>query len=246
MSLTSGAYRVHSLFQNIIPTPYAVDPTTYQLIKSIPHQKRFHKTFRISILLSFFLFFIPFCFGRFIWLLHHWKSYTVYHVDQIIVYIFYLTATFLFIPACWTQHKKCTELIFVLNQRCKLINIKTHNSASSAVLEVVNFSVHLPFIGKSSIKEIVIYCLSSACFIVILGVTALPFAITYDPVQLVIERSAILVKIFIYWSFMIFAGTSILSVLLKIIVFLEGILYYSTSIHFHRCPFSTWMRFKFK
>ncbi len=99
-----------------------------------------------------------------------------------------------------------------------------------------------------SIKEIAIYCVSGAFFIVILGVTALPFAISYDPVQLVIGRSTIFIKIFavfIYWSFMIFAAATVLSVLLMIIVFLEGILYYSTSIHFNKYPYSTWMKLKF-
>ncbi len=93
---------MHSLFQKIIPMPYAVDFPNSQIIKCANHQKSFHKVFRILVLLAIILLFVPFCFGRFIWLLHHWKSYTVYCVDQIIVYMFYLTAAFLF-----TQKGKC-------------------------------------------------------------------------------------------------------------------------------------------
>ncbi len=248
MSLSQGAYRVHSLFQKIIPMPYSVDLSNNQIIKSVNHQKSFHKVFRFLILVTFFLFFIPTCIARLVWLLHYWKSYTIYHVEQIVIYMFYVTATFLFLAACWTQHKKLNAISYILNQRCKLIPISTKQSASSVGPDLVYVLVKLPFFGKSSMKEILIYCLISASFVVILAVTALPFAITYDPVQLVVGKSTIPVKliaVFVHWSITSFAATSIVSLLLMVIVFLEGILYYSTSIHFHMSPYSTWLRFKF-
>ncbi len=196
MSLTQGAYRVHSLFQKIIPMPYAVDFPNKQIIKCVNHQKRFYKLFRISVFLLVFIFFIPFCVSRFIWLFNHWKSYTVYQVDEMIFYMFHITATIIFLSACWTQHKKLKEIQFLLNQRCKLIPFSTEHYASSKILDVVNFSSRLLYISKSSVKEIFIYCLSGASFIVIFGVSASPFAITYDPVQLIIGRSTIPTKVF--------------------------------------------------
>ncbi len=101
--------------------PYAVDYSNFQVVQSKLHQKIIYKTVRVFILLIYILFFIPALIWRLTWLLFRWNSFTVNHMDPFVVYLLYLLGTFIFLPACYTQHKHTIEIEYVLNQLFKLV-----------------------------------------------------------------------------------------------------------------------------
>ncbi len=243
MSLSLGAYKVQYLIQQLIPTPYAVNLETNLLTNNNLHQARFHKIWRYGVLLSMVLFAVPLILYRLLWLFFHWKYFTVNHVDQIIVHIFGLGAAAIFLPACYTIHVHNIEIQYIINQRCKIVPV------IAEVTNKLNFFVTVPFLGKTSIFEIFIYGLSSVFLILVLGITTLPFAVSYEPVQWTLSSSSIAAKLlaaFIYFIYMTYAAVMVLSILLIIIVALEGIVSYSFKLHFYKCPYSNLMRLKFR
>jgi len=134
MSLTLGAYRVQNLLQNIIPTPYAVNLQTNLLIQNPSHQKRFHKLWRQVTLISFTFFAVPIVFYRLLSLFFHWKSFTINHVDQIILHIFAFGLSFVFLSACYTIHKHNIEIQYIVNQRCKIVPVTNSSDTSTSKL----------------------------------------------------------------------------------------------------------------
>ncbi len=225
----SAAYKVQYIIQKTVPTPFAVDLESYLMTYNILHQKRFHKLFRYYVLLSITTVFIPTLVLRIIWLFWHWKSFTVYHVDQIVVYIFFLAAVSVCLPAYYLGHSSF-EIQYMFNQRLKL---KPNNTGLMSRLSMPCLP-QLPLIGKYSAMELFICGLFTTFIVMILGVVTLPFAISYEPIQLVFQSTTILVKIFasmVYIPWTLFAATSILSALLLIIVYLEGIIHHSFTLY---------------
>ncbi len=243
MSLTLGAYKVHSLIQQIIPTPYAVDLENHLLTNNILYQTVFHKLFRFFVMLSFIILVIPIIFYRLLWLFFHWKSFTIDHVDQIIVYLFGLAAAIIFLPAYYTIHFYNIEAQYMINQRYKIVPVIAELPAR------INFFITLPFLGKTSVLELLVFGLSSGFLVLVLGATALPFAVSYEPVQWILATSSSKSKLFaslIYFVYVTYAAEMVLSILLLIIIFLEGVVSYSSTLHYYKLPYSSLMRLKFR
>lgn len=229
MSFTKAAFRVHFYLQNFIQTPFIVDSNLKFLQNSNSHQKRYQKLVKALVWLSL-LFIIPFSFGHWFWLFFHWKSFTIYHVDRLVYYSFLPAFVFVCVSGCVTQHKRNILLQYAVNQSCKI-------EPATSTSTILTASFQIPLIGVISIKEIVVYCLSSGIFIEMVGLSALPFYISYDPVQLIIGSNIIFVKIFaafISWWYVSFLSTTFLSMLLISIAFLEGVISLSERLHLHR------------
>lgn len=187
--------------------------------------------------MPFFINHNSFQFWTQIWLFFHWKSYTFNHVDQLVYYIFFFAAICIFLSACKTQYEKKRLIQYVVNQTCKI----------DPVASTFNICFQVPFFGKLSMKEILVYCLSGATFITIAGLSSLPFAISYDPVQLIIGCNTFYVKIFavfLSWWCISFVAATILSILLITIAFLEGVHSYSKRINFQNKWSSTLTKHK--
>ncbi len=230
-----AAYKIHTMFQNMWPMPYAVDYPNFEVVQSKLHQNVFHKTIRITIFLIFFVFFIPTLILRITWLCFHWNSFTVNHIDQFVVYLLYLTVTFIFLAASFTQHKHTFEIEYISNQLYKLVQELPENVPSSFLVNVV---IPLPRGGETTnIIELLICSLSTSCYNALLGLFLLPFAISYEPVQFVIGNFSVLAKLFssaVYFIIMNFLVATILSSLLVVFVVNEGVLRYSSAIRFHK------------
>ncbi len=70
-----------------------------------------------------------------------------------------------------------------------------------------------------------------------LGTSLLPLAISYEPIQLILRNSSLPVKVcssLVYFIVLHYAVATVISTLLFIFVFSEGILKYSSIIHFHK------------
>lgn len=241
-----AAYKAHTLFQNVFPMPYAVDLSNYKVIDSHHHQTTIHKIIRTTILLLFFCFFIPTLILRIAWYCFHWKSFTVNHIDQLILYFYYFTLTFIFLPAFYTQHKHTKDFQYVSNQLFKVVKNLPGNRSPSFL---VNFGIKVPFVEtEATIMDILVYLISISCSIVGLGTVFLPFAISYDPVQFVFGNSSLLVKLMsaiVYFFPLSYGTATVISILILNFVFSEGILRYSSTIHFYKSAFSFSTRLTF-
>ncbi len=243
MSLTLAAFKVQYQIQKIIPTPYAIDLKTYTLKNNVVHQTFSHKIFRHCVIFSFVHFFIPIILYRLLWLLFHWNSFTIHHVDQIIVYVFDFAAATIFLSAFFTVHTHNAELQFIVNQRCKIIPLFTDISTR------FNFSIRLPFFGKMSTLELGVYYLSFIASILAVGISTVPFAVSYEPIQWILNSSSISSKCFAASVYLVYTGygsVTIVSIMLLNIAILEGIVSYSSTIHFNKFPFSSFMRLRFQ
>ncbi len=243
MSLTLAAFKVQSRIQKIIPTPYAIDLETYTLKNSVIHQTILHKIFRHCVMLSFVGFLIPIIFYRLLWLFFHWNSFTIHHVDQIILHVFAITVATIFLLSFYTAHTHNAELQYIVNQRCKIIPLFTDTSTR------FNFSIRLPFVRKTSFFALSVYCFSFILSILVVGISTIPFAVSYEPIQWILNSSSISSKILassVYLLYTVYAYVTVLSILLLNMSFLEGMVSYSSTIHFYQFPFTTFMRLKFQ
>lgn len=95
--------------------------------------------------------------------------------------------------------------------------------------------IKLPCHQKTTIMELLTYCLSLASLIVLQGVTFLPFAISCEPIQITLQNSSLLSKLVssvLYFVIMYWLAATVLSNLLFIMMFLEGILRFSPIVLF--------------
>lgn len=234
-----AAYKIHTLFQNIYSMPYAVDYSNFEVVHSKLYHKTIHKTIRAVVFLILYTFVIPTLIWRIIWMFFHWKSFTVNHIDQPIVYhLLYLTSTFIFLPCFFTQRKHKNEIVYVSNQLFKLVQMLPQKFPSSFI---VDFVIKLPFRGKTMlVTELLDYLLSISLFTMVPGILFLSFAISYEPVQLVLGNNGLLTKTLspvLYFLFVPYVAASILSLFLFIFVSCEVLLRYSSAIHFCKSSF---------
>lgn len=174
---------------------------------------------------------MPLVLYRLSWLFFHWKSFTSNPVDQIIVHVFILAASSLFLPALFTIHAYNIQFQFIINQRCKIVPVYTESSIR------LKLGITLPFLGKTSILDLFVCCLRVAFLTLVFGFSALPFAVSYEPIQWLLGSPTIISKLFacgIYFIYLIYAAVTVLSMLLIIIIIAEGILIYSSTIHFNK------------
>lgn len=240
MSLSLGAYRIQFLIQNIIPMPYKVNLEYYILVGNKDYQTHFHKIFRCCVLISFVFVAMPLIIYRLLWLFFHWKSFTMHNVDQLVIHIFGLGAASIFLPACYTINIHNIELQYLINQRCKIVPV---------VSKVSSRFIIVPLFGKISIMELPIYGLSSIFIMLVLGITALPFAVSYEPIQWIVGSTTTLTKLiatFIYFIHLIYTVPFIFSILLLNIIVLEGIVSYSSTLLFYKSLCTSLTRVKFR
>ncbi len=175
MSLTPAALKVQSLAQKIIPLPYHLDLQRKRLTHSESYYKKLHIINRTLFDVLFLLLFV-FVTLRLTWLVINWKTYTIYQMEEAIIYSFVLCLIGIYIPIFYVQSQN-DLVIFHMNQTFIL-------AALCNKIYPKNYYIRFPILGKQSILEIFIYGLS-LCFIQFLpAFFAAPFAITYCPLQL--------------------------------------------------------------
>ncbi len=231
-----------SLIQKYIQIPSTVELENDLLVTHRLYHTRCHKTSRYCIILSTLSVKFPLFFYRLSWLFFNWHSFTIHHVDQIIVHVFALAATVIFLPAFHLTNVHNVEIQYIVNQLCKMVLI-------SLTLNGINLSIKFPICGKLSMFELFVYGLSLNFLILVIEITTLPFAISYEPIQWILKSTSILSKLFaavFYFVDWMYAAVTVLSSLLLLIIIAEGILNYSSKIHFYKSSDSTLIRLKFR
>lgn len=148
-------------------------------------------------------------FGRICWLIIHWKSYTFLHMDEFAIYSIGLSSTLLTAICSFIVHSKNNDICYVINELCKLARINSNAKSTQ----------------RNFLGEYFVYGFA-ACFVPLpLAFIFLPFAITYDPSQLIFginlptkifaAISYSLVMPYLIWIFYTFLALQV--------VFLEGL-----------------------
>lgn len=244
-------YKVHSLFQSICPMPYAVDFKNFKIVNNNKRRQNItHKFIRTSVLLIISST-IPILIWRLAWLFFNWKYFTVHHIDELIVYSLYLLATSIFFAAYFTELIYNKNIVYLLNQLFKIVQVIPDHISSSFVVDLI---IKIPCHGgKTNIMEFLIWQLSTFIFAILPGASLFPFAISYEPLQFICGNSSLIIKLVssaTHFTVFMYLLITILSLLLVSLVICEGLLRYSSTIHFHksscntrpRCPF--WICYK--
>ncbi len=224
MSLTNGAFTVHLILQNIIPPPYYVGHQSQQLIKSPLYSKPYRKIFRYFSQFSIWLV-LPMAAFRLSWLLVHWKTYTKYNVEQVIVYGLGVCVILIYLPLGILFLTEFVAIISTINQSCQLKPMKSQKTLTCPKL-------NLPFLGKKSFFEIFVYCLAIPFIFIPPAFFIASFAMAYLPFQLIFGNT-FPVKLgsgVVYGLVVTFGASNVLSTFLLIIVFLENIIKYTETL----------------
>ncbi len=174
MALTSGVFAVHLILQKIVPQPWHLISRQQLATPSHPYSKRIFKLFRIFLQFVSFGLFLPFLIYRLSWLFFNWKTYTIYHVDQAVVYGMVFCVFLIFLPTCHVHNRFNTEIIHIINQlhqfrlRCSYcpLQLIIGSNYFVKVVESFYYTVLLAFnvFGLLSVILLIIMILDTLCF----------------------------------------------------------------------------------
>lgn len=213
MSLTLGAFKVFTLFQNIIPPPFKANFGTQSLTVNPAYQRRFHTTFRYfgNFAIAFALIF---SIWRILWLFSNWKLDIVpmNKMEQLVAYILVMASTFLALSCCHVITLNHGEMQYAVTQRCVLFPIAT------------------PFLSVKpcylDLKQTFVFLLSLGFAIFAVAIFSTPFVgIDFDPIQLMFGTTLYckILASFVYSLTVAYGASILLSYLLISISLLEGI-----------------------
>lgn len=233
MSLTSGAFKIHSILQNLVPQPWHLIP--YQQLASISPlyiQLNF-KRFRIISRFTTFCWFFPYVICRLCWLFFHWKSYTSTHVDEAVVYGGFFCLLVIFLGVLYLQIKYQSEIIYIVNQ-IHLLDVLCRERFSSKSCEITCKSL---FCGQC-VQELIIYGISTGNMLLIICFSAFPLAVTYCPLQILFDWNYFvqITEIFYFSSIGIFNAFGLLSVVLIGIIILDTLIFCTSKMFFPDYP----------
>lgn len=166
----------------------------------------------------------PIILFRFSWLILHWKTYTVYEVDQPILYTCFICMGLLYIPIFRLQNNLHGAMIYLINQMCLLSKTKQD-------LLGLKFCVNIPILGSKSSYEIFVTGFSSSFVLSPLAFFAAPFAIKYLPLQVFLGETFVVkfTEGLAYSLAMTHGSFNGLSVFLLSMVILEKTIHYSAT-----------------
>lgn len=215
MSLSSAAFTVQYALQKLSVLPYVVDPSTQLLRKDARYVSKHYKHYQklVRVIWHYQTLFVIF---RLIWLAHHWKTFTIHHLHQGILYMASMCGHLLLESLHFMLTKHQQALIYMINQTVKYSRkLKSEN---------LNSSSFNPF------RCLFVYSLSFSISFIAPVIFMMPFAISFDPHQLVfgtshfVKLTAGVLYSLTYFNHIL----PMISVLLMLIAFLEG-MYYLTA-----------------
>lgn len=216
MSLNDAVFQVHLYVEKIHISPYHVDPISGRIEFESRYLKPKCQRLNIVALLCQFAIFC-FSLARVVWLFYHWKTYTVFHLDQGMGYLFIITGDFLLITVIFTQSRNHNGMIYMVNQINNIVR-KPEFRVFARQLKIAGFFT-------STDRQIFIYGLTLAFVLIIPAFFCGPFAVDWCPVQILLNSNHFLVKMLagaIYGPMVYSGAIPFLSILLLLIAFLEG------------------------
>lgn len=225
MSLTLPSFKVFSVCGYIFPCQFTANTQTFRLYPNPLYRKKSYQMCRHLIISSLALLLCPFLIYRSLWFFCHWKSFTSTNIDQAVIYAIMDLEYMLILSIYYQINSKHIEIQYFVNQHCKLVSENC----------VTNNMIQIPFIEKFSFETICVYCCAFCFLLLPLASGFLPFAISYDPVQINFG-SCTAVKIIggLYYSVLQVAGvTLILNFVLLEILLAEGLSKHSSNPYSH-------------
>lgn len=232
MSLASSIFRVHSIFNRLIPPPYYCNTINQRLEICQNYNKIYYKLFRLSCLSIFFLAYLPICIHRLSWLCFHWKSYSSHNIQQVFIHSMFICIILIVFPAFNIFKTQTSQIIFLTNEICRL---------GATYKNPVTRKIGLGNRILQKVKEWFAFIFALPFMLLVPAIFSSPFVFNYLPMQLVFGNS-IVVKIIagvIYSSTTAYGASCILSVLLIAILCLENFIIYTSSICSRKCALST-------
>ncbi len=225
MSLTHGVFKVHQYLQKLIPPPYSCDLKKNRLNSNSSYNQKFRKVFRLYSEFFIYFFILPISIYKVSWLLAHWKSFTVTHVEQIIIYGLVICTILILLPVLQIFRFQSNTIIYVMNQACQLGYPFTNRVKTFTKLSV----------GKK-LKEFwkdIFPCVFALPFIFLSpAFFVAPFNISYIPPQCFLISNCFINFCFaiLYSSIILYGALNVLYSLLLAIVFLENIIGYTKTL----------------
>lgn len=227
MALARPALKIHFFLQQLIPPTFAVDIITKTLVKNPIFHQRSQKLLRYN--LQFYLACVLFLdIWQFLWLCQHWKSYTIYHIEQVAGFVAFLSAMILCILFNLVCQQFTSDIIFLINNVREVIK--------DLEKFITGHKVSLSYTEPMTLEDICVYGCSFGFFMFPLGMFGLPFVFEFDPIQIILG-TCFSVKIFagfIYFAVLGYSTLSILSGILIAAIAAEGIQIYTNTIHFQK------------
>lgn len=211
MSLITAAFAVQYFLQKLSIQPYMANPSTQFLQRDPRYFRKGYKRYLkfVRIIWLYQTLFVAF---RFVWLSHHWKIFTINHLQQGILYLTSMCGHILLelLHALQIHHHQ--DIMYLVNQA---LNFRKQHKTK------LNDS----YISKRNwLEQLFVYSLSLSISSIAPGIFMIPFAVKFDPHQLVFGTSLLVKSIAgVFYSLAYFNHLlTFISVLTMYIAFLEG------------------------
>lgn len=217
MSLIIATFDVHHIIQTkcLFPLPYFLDKTSLQVHNNQRFAQKFYKRIGIGNCISVALLYAVIVL-RLFWLILNWSSYSLYHLDQGILYVSLWCLISLFHVISFVMVSKANTVKYAVNQSLILTQKTSGNKYFEAILQI--FAKGLIPVFAS---------------LIIIGFMMMPWGIEFEPVQLVIGNSiaAKVVASLIYLLTLLQPFMYTGSAFLLMISFLESCNKFSSRLH---------------
>lgn len=217
MSLTDAIVNIHYFIRYSHVVPYYFDRTS-EIFALDPHYFK-PRNIMCRILINLcLLFYYVVVVIRAIWLLFHWKSYTIYNLEQGIVYLFLVNGGFLLIHFIFMLSKHKTWLVQMINQ---IIGLVLPNNVPAAGVQLKLLGLKIPTYG-----QLLLYAgMCIAVFIAAPAIGIAPFAVDWCPLQIFLQTNHLLVKAIagtMYASIVLVIALQYASFLLVLVAITDG------------------------
>lgn len=215
MSIISVVLKILSILQTAVPQPWHVLSTKHQVIPSRLYFNQNFKYFLTFLNFSFSLSFLLIA-HRLCWLFFYWKSYSMYHMDQAVLYGIQFCMLLIFLAIYHMHHNYHTNIIYMLNQLFQLCQL----DGSTKICKD-------PY-------ELFVYLMSAYFVPIIPCITFAPFVISQGPLQLIFGCSyfAKTVESISYTVVYAYNSITLLSIVLVLVMAIDILYLYASKLHF--------------
>ncbi len=175
MSITQAVFKVHRIFQNVIPTPCFVNVSKNTLVPHPFYQTYLNRHLRWQVMLLSVLG-LPTTYGYLVWLLLHWNPQENSYMLHVLYYILLFTVLLILNHNFYIVNFKTEHVQFVVTQ-CHKLTMQNWNISTN------------PKAKYTSAKKLFVYGFAFSFVFVVLGLAYTPFIGKFDPLQLLLGSS---------------------------------------------------------
>lgn len=208
MSFTYAIFNVLSIGHRIVAAPYLADASDYRFIENTSYNALIHQLYRLyfrSTVVSF----IVFAFVKIFWPCYHDSSL----LSIAILYLLFVCLSIISLTLSYQIHKHSKTCQFIITECCKLDKFTN------------------PWITSNRLHSRLVYTFTAVCMLLPVSCGLTPFAISFDPLQLLFGTSlkVKLVATFFYTLIIAYSAGLLLGEVFFHFLFLEAIRIYSAT-----------------